>query len=181
MADLNADLNANLMIEDYIAAYPDFPIDGILFRDISPLLASHQAMTAAVEKFHDLLVDFKPDGFAGIESRGFLFSTLMANRFGCGSFMLRKPGKLPGDLVSEKYALEYGENELTMQANTPINGKRIVIIDDLLATGGTVKAAQSLIKSVGGYPVACAVVIHLASLGGQDVIDMPLVALTVYD
>ena len=168
-------------IEDYIAAYPDFPIEGILFRDISPLLASHDAMSKAMDKFYDQLAPFKPEGFAGIESRGFLFSTLMADRFGCGSFMLRKPGKLPGDLVRESYALEYGENELTMQANTPIKGKRIVLIDDLLATGGTVKAAKSLIQSVGGQTVACAVVIHLADLGGQDVIDMPLVALATYD
>ena len=168
-------------IADYIAAYPDFPIEGILFRDISPLLADHDAMAAAVEQFYGLLADYKPEGFAGIESRGFLFSTLMAQRFGCGSFMLRKPGKLPGALVTEKYALEYGHNELAMQANTPINGKRIVLIDDLLATGGTVKAAKSLIQSVGGIPVACAVVIHLAGLGGQDEIDMPLVALTAYD
>ena len=167
-------------IDDYIAAYPDFPIEGILFRDISPLLASHDAMTKAMDQFYDQLLPFKPDGFAGIESRGFLFSTLMADRFGCGSFMLRKPGKLPGDLVRESYALEYGKNELTMQANTPIKGKRIVLIDDLLATGGTVKAAKSLIESVGGEAVACAVVIHLADLGGQDVINMPLVALATY-
>ena len=167
-------------IEDYIAAYPDFPIEGILFRDISPLLASHDAMSKAMDQFYDQLAPFKPEGFAGIESRGFLFSTLMADRFGCGSFMLRKPGKLPGDLVRESYALEYGENELTMQANTPIKGKRIVLIDDLLATGGTVKAAKTLIQSVGGEAVACAVVIHLADLGGQDVINMPLVALATY-
>lgn len=170
----------DLNIDDYIATYPDFPIEGILFRDISPLLASHDAMTAAMDQFFEQLAPFKPDGFAGIESRGFLFSTLMANRFGCGSFMLRKPGKLPGELVRESYALEYGKNELTMQANTPIQGKRIVLIDDLLATGGTVKAAKSLIQSVGGEAVACAVVIHLADLGGQDVIDMPLVALATY-
>ena len=171
---------ADFNIDDYIAAYPDFPIEGILFRDISPLLASHEAMTKAMDQFYDQLLPIKPDGFAGIESRGFLFSTLMADRFGCGSFMLRKPGKLPGDLVRESYALEYGKNELTMQANTPIKGKRIVLIDDLLATGGTVKAAKSLIESVGGEAVACAVVIHLADLGGQDVIDMPLVALATY-
>ena len=171
---------ANFNIDDYIAAYPDFPIEGILFRDISPLLASHDAMTTAMDQFYDQLLPFQPDGFAGIESRGFLFSTMMADRFGCGSFMLRKPGKLPGKLVRETYALEYGQNELTMQANTPINGKRIVLIDDLLATGGTVKAAKSLIQSVGGEAVACAVVIHLADLGGQDVIDMPLVALATY-
>jgi len=168
-------------LDDYIAAYPDFPIEGILFRDISPLLASPDAMTEAVELFYEKLLPFQPEGFAGIESRGFLFSTLMAQRFGCGSFMLRKPGKLPGRLLSQSYALEYGKNELTMQADTPIAGKRIVLIDDLLATGGTVKAAKTLLESVGAEAVACAVVIHLEGLNGQDVIDMPLVALTAYD
>jgi adenine phosphoribosyltransferase len=168
-------------LDDYIAAYPDFPIEGILFRDISPLLASPEAMAAAVELFYEKLLPFQPEGFAGIESRGFLFSTLMAQRFECGSFMLRKPGKLPGRLLSQSYALEYGKNELTMQADTPIAGKRIVLIDDLLATGGTVKAAKTLLESVGAEAVACAVVIHLEGLGGQDVIDMPLVALTAYD
>jgi adenine phosphoribosyltransferase len=168
-------------LDDYIAAYPDFPIEGILFRDISPLLASPDAMAAAVELFYEKLLPFQPEGFAGIESRGFLFSTLMAQRFGCGSFMLRKPGKLPGRLLTQSYALEYGKNELTMQADTPIAGKRIVLIDDLLATGGTVKAAKTLLESVGAEAVACAVVIHLEDLNGQDVIDMPLVALTAYD
>jgi len=168
-------------MDDYIAAYPDFPIEGILFRDISPLLASPDAMNAAVDLFHEKLLPFEPEGFAGIESRGFLFSTLMAKRFGCGSFMLRKPGKLPGKLLTQSYALEYGKNELTMQADAPITGKRIVLIDDLLATGGTVKAAKALVESVGAKAVACAVVIHLKGLGGQDVIDMPLVTLTAYD
>lgn len=167
-------------IDDFIAAYPDFPKDGILFRDISPLLANAAAMSAAIEMFYEQIKPFNPDGFAGIESRGFLFSTLMAQRFGCGSYMLRKPGKLPGKLATESYALEYGENTLTIQENTPIQGKNIVIIDDLLATGGTVKAAKTLIERIGGNPVACAVVIHLLALGGEDEIDMPLVALTSY-
>ena len=171
---------AKFNIDDHIAAYPDFPEEGILFRDISPLLANPAAMAETVEMFYERLKVYEPEGFAGIESRGFLFSTLMANRFGCGSIMLRKPGKLPGKLRTESYALEYGQNTLAIQENAPINGKRIILIDDLLATGGTVKAAKSLIAGLGGNPVACAVVIHLDALGGQDVIDMPLVALTQY-
>ena len=96
-------------------------------------------------------------------------------------FHASKPGKLPGKLLTQSYALEYGKNELTMQADAPITGKRIVLIDDLLATGGTVKAAKALVESVGAKAVACAMVIHLKGLGGQDVIDMPLVTLTAYD
>ena len=170
----------DLNIDDYIATYPDFPIEGILFRDISPLLASHDAMTAAMDQFFEQLAPFKPDGFAGIESRGFLFSTLLAQRFGTGSYILRKPGKLPGDLIEETYALEYGTNTLTAQANLDLKNKKIVLVDDLLATGGTVKAASTLVKRLGGNPVALAAVIHLTDLPGADVIDLPLVSLVAY-
>lgn len=168
-------------INDHISAYPDFPIRGILFRDICPLLASADAMEQTIELFYEALKDFSPEGFAGIESRGFLFSTLLAKRFNTGSYILRKPGKLPGKLITEKYALEYGHNELTLQAETPIAGKRIVLVDDLLATGGTVKAARSLLTQAGAIPTALAVVIELSGLKGRDVVDMPVVALTSYE
>lgn len=167
-------------INDYIASYPDFPKEGILFRDIAPLLASPEAMETAISQFHDILKDFNPDGFIGIESRGFLFSTLLAQRFGTGSYILRKPGKLPGDLIEETYALEYGTNTLTAQANLDLKNKKIVLVDDLLATGGTVKAASTLVKRLGGNPVALAAVIHLTDLPGADVIDLPLVSLVAY-
>ena len=169
-----------IKIEDYIASYPDFPKEGILFRDIGPLLASYDAMTAAIDQFHEKLSPYKPDGFVGVESRGFLFSTLLAQRFGTGSYILRKPGKLPGELISESYALEYGENTLTAQASLDVKEKNIVLVDDLLATGGTAKAAASLITRLGGNPVALAAVIHLTDLPGKDVIDMPLVSLVDY-
>ena len=169
-----------IKIEDYIASYPDFPKEGILFRDIGPLLASYDAMKAAIDQFHEKLASYEPDGFVGVESRGFLFSTLLAQRFGTGSYILRKPGKLPGELISESYALEYGENTLTAQASLDVKEKNIVLVDDLLATGGTVKAAASLINRLGGNPVALAAVIHLTDLPGKDVIDMPLVSLVDY-
>ncbi len=171
---------SNIKIEDYIAAYPNFPKDGILFRDIGPLLASHDAMTTAIDQFYDALIPYAPDAFVGVESRGFLFSTLLAQRFGIGSYIVRKPGKLPGELISETYDLEYGTNTLTAQAHLDLSGKKIVLVDDLLATGGTVKAASSLIKRLGGTPVALAAVIHLTALPGADVIDMPLVKLAAY-
>ena len=170
----------DIKIEDYITSYPGFPKKGIIFRDIGPLLASHEGMTAAIEIFHDALVPYAPDGFIGVESRGFLFSTLLAQRFGTGSYILRKPGKLPGELIEESYDLEYGSNTLTAQKHLDIKGKNIVLVDDLLATGGTIKAAISLIKRLGGNPVALAVVIHLTDLPGGDVIDIPLVKLTEY-
>lgn len=168
-------------IDDYIAAYPDFPKKGILFRDICPLLASPEAMGFAMDCFYDALVEFEPEGFASIESRGFLFSTLLAERFNTGSYILRKAGKLPGKLLSEEYSLEYGDSALTIQADTPIKGKRIVLVDDLLATGGTVNAALKLLHRLGAKPVALAVVIELAGLGARAKIDLPIITLTSYD
>ena len=167
-------------IEDYIASYPDFPKKGILFRDMGPLLASPEAMSFAVEQFYNALAPLNPDGFVGIESRGFLFSTLLAQQFETGSYIVRKPGKLPGELIAETYDLEYGTNTLTAQKSLDVNGKRLVLVDDLLATGGTVKAASSLIKRLGGNPVALAAVIHLEALPGAEVIEMPLIKLVTY-
>lgn len=170
-----------ILIENYIADYADFPKEGILFRDIAPLLASPEAMSAVIESFHQALTLYEPDGFAGIESRGFLFSTLLAQRFNTGSYILRKKGKLPGKLIEETYELEYGTATLTAQANLDLKGKRIVLVDDLLATGGTVKAASTLIKRLEGIPVVLATVIHLTALSGADMIDIPVVSLVDYD
>lgn len=171
-----------LNIKDYINAYNDFPQKGILFRDLSPLLASADAMTYSVETFYEKLKPFEPDIIAGIESRGFLFSTLVANRFNIGSIMLRKPGKLPGDIITESYSLEYGQNTLAAQQNEHLKGKNIVILDDLLATGGTIVAAQNIIKKLGAKPVAVAVIIHLKALEGENKLqNMPLISLTSYE
>ena len=166
---------------DYIASYPDFPKAGILFRDISPLLASAEGMAQAIDRFTAQLSDFDIDLIAGIESRGFLFSTLLASRLNIGSLMVRKPGKLPGRLVRAGYDLEYGTAELTIQKDAPIEGRSVLIIDDLLATGGTMVAAKTLLESCGAIVPACAVVIELAALGGRAALDMPLITLKAYD
>ena len=165
----------------YIATYPDFPKPGILFRDISPLLASPDAMSLAMDTFVAALADTPIDMIAGIESRGFLFSTLLAARLGAGSIMVRKPGKLPGDLVKVNYDLEYGQSELTMQNDAPVAGRSVLLIDDLLATGGTVMAARQLVESTGGTVSAAAVVIELKALGGRAAVGVPVVALKSYD
>ena len=165
----------------YIAAYPDFPEPGILFRDISPLLASPDAMSLAMDAFAAALADTPIDVIAGIESRGFLFSTLLAARLGVGSMMIRKPGKLPGDLVKVSYDLEYGQSELTIQKDAPVAGRSVLVIDDLLATGGTVLAARQLIEFSGGTVSAAAVVIELTALGGRAAVGVPVVALKSYD
>ena len=166
---------------DYIASYPDFPKAGILFRDISPLLASAEGMAQAVDQFAAQLSGFEIDLIAGIESRGFLFSTLLASRLNIGSMMARKPGKLPGKLLRAGYALEYGTAELTIQQDAPIQGRSVLIIDDLLATGGTMVAAKTLLESCGAIVPACAVVIELAALGGRAALDVPVITLKAYD
>ena len=166
---------------DYIASYPDFPKAGILFRDISPLLASAKGMVQAIDQFAAQLSGFEIDLIAGIEARGFLFSTLLASRLNIGSMMVRKPGKLPGELICAGYDLEYGTTELTIQQDAPIQDRSVLIIDDLLATGGTMVATKTLLESCGAIVPACAVVIELVALGGRAALDKPLITLMAYD
>ena len=167
--------------DKYIASYRDFPKPGILFRDISPLLASPKGMNCAIDQLAAQVAGLELDLVAGIESRGFLFSTPLAARLGIGSMMIRKPGKLPGNLVHESYDLEYGSAELTIQADAPVAGRSVLLVDDLMATGGTMMAAKSLLRGCEAVVPACVVIIELAALGGRAVLDVPLLALKVYD
>ena len=167
--------------DKYIASYRDFPKPGILFRDISPLLASPKGMNCAIDQLAAQVAGLELDLVAGIESRGFLFSTPLAARLGIGSMMIRKPGKLPGNLVHESYDLEYGSAELTIQADAPVAGRSVLLVDDLMATGGTMMAAKSLLRGCKAVVPACVVIIELAALGGRAVLDVPLLALKVYD
>lgn len=165
----------------YICEYEDFPKSGILFRDISPLLASPVGMDAAIESFASQVSQFNVDMIGGIESRGFLFSTLLAARIGVGSIMIRKPGKLPGKLLKHEYALEYGEATLEIQKDTQVNGKSIILVDDLLATGGTIVAAKTLLEKCGAVVVACAVVVELKALNGRAAVGLPILSLQSYE
>ena len=158
-----------------------FPMPGILFRDISPLLASAKGMNCAVDQLAAQVAGLELDLVAGIESRGFLFSTPLAARLGIGSMMIRKPGKLPGNLVHKRYDLEYGTAELTIQADAPVAGRSVLLVDDLMATGGTMMAAKSLLRACDAVVPACAVIVELAALGGRAILDVPLIALKVYD
>ena len=167
--------------DKYITVYPDFPRPGILFRDISPLLASATGMNCAIEQLASQVAGLTPDLVAGIESRGFLFSTVLAARLGIGSMMIRKPGKLPGKLVEETYDLEYGSAALNIQADASVGGQSVLLIDDLLATGGTMVAAKSLLRGRGAVVPACVVIVELAALGGRALLDVPLIALQIYD
>jgi len=167
--------------DQWIGAYPDFPKPGILFRDISPLLASPVGMKLAKEKLCEVIVSWDVDLIAGIDARGFLFSTLIADQLGLGSLMIRKRGKLPGELIDQRYELEYGKTELAMQKSQDLREGRIVIVDDLLATGGTIKCAKDLIESQGARVVGCAFIVELLSLDGNKQINCPVFSLKKYD
>ncbi|QOV91507.1 adenine phosphoribosyltransferase [Humisphaera borealis] len=152
---------------------PDFPKPGIQFRDITPLLADPSGLALAVEllanpyrgKYIDLVV--------GAESRGFIFGTAVACCLSAGFGLVRKPGKLPYKKIAKTYDLEYGTDTLEMHADGVIEGQRVLIVDDLLATGGTMTACIDLVKSLGGEVVGVAVLIELLGLNGRDKLDVP--------
>ncbi len=168
-------------LKQHIRAIPDFPKPGILFYDISTLLRHAGAWQATVQKLSEILEPRRPDLLVGIESRGFLVAAPLALSLGCGFAMLRKKGKLPGATIPYSYDLEYGSDTVEIQADAITPGARIVVLDDLLATGGTMAAAITLARMVGGDVVAAASIIELAFLGGRSRVDAPFASLIRYD
>lgn len=168
-------------LKDHIREIPDFPKPGILFYDISTLLAHPGAWKYCVAQLTEAVAPLKPDLLLGIESRGFLVSAPLALQLGCGFSMVRKKGKLPGETVEYSYDLEYGSDTIEIQADAVKPGQKIVILDDLLATGGTMAAAIELVRKVGGEVPACACIIELTFLNGRDKIDADCHTLISYD
>ena len=154
-------------LEDYVISIPDFPKPGILFRDVTGVLASGEGFSLAVEEFCRRLerVDF--DLVIGMESRGFLFGAPVACRLGKGFVPVRKPGKLPRETIAESYDLEYGQATLEVHKDDIRPGQKIVIVDDLLATGGTAEAAAKLVERLGGTVGKMVFLIELVDLGGR--------------
>ncbi len=167
-------------LDNYISNTEDFPKKGILFKDISPLLLNHKAMTKVIDIFATNASNMNADLIAGIESRGFLFSTLLASRLGIGSLMIRKPGKLPGDIIEKNYSLEYGESKLSIQKSKDIINKRVIIVDDLIATGGSLACAESLINEARAKVIGCFVLIELLELHGSKLIDSNIFSIKKY-
>jgi adenine phosphoribosyltransferase len=160
---------------------PDFPLPGILFRDITPLLRNPGGLRSVVDAFAERYRDASVSAVAGVESRGFIFGAPLALALGVGFVPIRKVGKLPSETVKREYALEYGTNTLEMHADALAQGDRVLLVDDLLATGGTARAAVELIQAVGGSVVAAAFVIELAFLNGRDALQgTPVDALIAY-
>jgi adenine phosphoribosyltransferase len=168
-------------LKNHIRSIPDFPKPGILFYDISTLLAHPQAWHATIERMADRLRLYKPDVLAGIESRGFLLAAPLALALGTGFVMLRKQGKLPGTTVRHTYALEYGTDTIEIQQDAITKGTRVALVDDLLATGGTMAAAVTLLESVGGVVPAAACIIELTFLEGRKKLRVPVETLLQYD
>lgn len=167
-------------LKPFIRDVQDFPKPGILFRDISPLLADRDAWHATIKQLAELVRPYKPEMLAGIESRGFLVTAPLALELGCGFMMVRKRGKLPGGTIPHTYSLEYGTDTIEIQDNAVQKGQRVVILDDVLATGGTLAAAVSLLRKAGGDVRAAACIIELTFLDGRKRVDLPFEALVQY-
>jgi adenine phosphoribosyltransferase len=168
-------------LKEHIRSIPDFPKPGILFYDISTLLAHPPAWRATVTQLADALRPHQPDLLVGIESRGFLVAAPVAYALGCGFAMIRKQGKLPGKTVRFTYDLEYGSDTIEMQQDAIAPGQRVGVLDDLLATGGTMQAAIDLVRRQGGIVAAAACIIELSFLQGRNRIDVPLATMVAYD
>lgn len=157
-----------LDLRNYIRDIPDFPKPGILFRDITPLLASHEAFTAAIDRMAAHYAGAPIDLVVAAEARGFIFAAPLALRLGAGFVPIRKPGKLPFDTHAFHYELEYGTDTLEMHIDGVASGQQVLVVDDLLATGGTVEACCKLLEGCGAHVVGCAFLIELAGLGGAQ-------------
>ncbi len=165
----------------HIRQIPDFPKPGILFYDISTLLAHPGAWAATVDRLAEIVAPLRPDKLLGIESRGFLVAAPLALRLGVGFVMVRKRGKLPGATVRHEYALEYGTDVIEVQADALAAGDRVVILDDLLATGGTLAAAVALARGQGAEVAGAACIVELTFLDARRRLDVPFESLVAYD
>ena len=168
-------------IKNHIRGIPDFPKPGILFYDISTLLANADAWQFAINELAKEVAPLKPDLLAGIESRGFLLAAPLALELGLGFTMVRKQGKLPGPCIKYEYQLEYGTDILEIQEDAVKPGEKIVLLDDLLATGGTMLAATELLRKVGANVIGSACIIELNFLNGRKKLDIPCSTLVDYD
>ena len=172
----------SLNLESYIRSIPDFPKPGILYRDITPLLASPEAFRVTIEQLAHRVNDLEVDVVAAAEARGFIFATPLALKINAGFVPVRKPGKLPFDTHAFRYQLEYGTDTLEIHIDGVEPGQRVLLVDDLLATGGTMEACCHLIERAGAKVVGCAFVVELTALGGRNRISPhDTISLITYD
>ncbi len=161
---------------------PDFPIKGVMFRDITTLIKDKDTFKYVVDQLYERYKDMKIDQVIGIESRGFIFGGALAHRLCCGFVPARKLGKLPAQTIEESYELEYGRTSLQLHTDAVKKGERVIILDDLLATGGTLRATAKMVERLGGSIVEIAVIIELSFLNGRDKLrNYNLYSMVVYD
>jgi len=171
-------------IQDYIRTIPDFPHKGILFRDVTTLFGSAEGLRLAIAETVAALKDLKIDKVAGLEARGFIMGGAVAQSLGVGFVPIRKMGKLPGETIQQEYSLEYGTATLELHKDAIEPGDKILLLDDLIATGGTAEAGIKLIKALGGEVVQSTFIIDLPALGGADKIKalgVPVHVLCAFD
>ena len=168
-------------LKKYIETHLDFPKPGILFYDISSLMVNAKIWQETINQFSTLVKKYNPEVLAGIESRGFIFASTIGYKLGCNVVMIRKKGKLPGKTISHKYQLEYGEDCLEIQKRDALKNKKTVLIDDLLATGGTAEAAIKLLEKIEVNISAFACLIELTNLKGRNKITVKTDSLLSFD
>ncbi|WP_438987442.1 adenine phosphoribosyltransferase [Marivivens donghaensis] len=169
-------------VKDYIRTIPDFPHEGIMFRDVTTLFSDPRGLRLAIDQLLEPYVGQKIDKVIGLEARGFILGGAVAHQLGVGFVPVRKKGKLPGKTLSQDYKLEYGEATVEIHEDALDAGERVLIVDDLLATGGTAVAGIKLVEQLGAQVVSCAFVVDLPELGGRKVLtDMGLDVHTICD
>ncbi len=169
-------------IKKNIRTIPDWPIKGVMFRDITTLLQNPDALKHTCDLFYNRYKDMDIDKIVGIDARGFIFGAILAYQLGVGFIPVRKKGKLPPETISCEYSLEYGSNIVEIEKDSIKKGEKIVIIDDLIATGGTIAAAIKLVKQLGGEILECGFVIELPDLKGRKLIkDYKIFALSEFE
>ncbi|MDR3618082.1 MAG: adenine phosphoribosyltransferase [Paludisphaera borealis] len=159
--------SASIDVRDWIRDIPDFPKPGVLFKDITPLLSNPDAFRTSIDQLEEQFRGRGVDVIAAAEARGFIFGAPLAVRMNAGFVPIRKPGKLPYATIAQEYALEYGNDRLEIHSDALAPGHRVLLIDDVLATGGTMRACRDLVHSSGAELVACAFIIELSFLGGR--------------
>lgn len=155
-------------LKEKIRTVPHWPIEGVMFRDITTLMQDAEAFKTACDEFYDRYKDMEINKVVGIDARGFIFGAVLAYKLGVGFVPVRKKGKLPYDTISEEYTLEYGTNCVEMHRDAIVLGERVLIVDDLIATGGTIAAAVKLVEKLGGDVVECVFLVELPELNGRE-------------
>lgn len=169
-------------IKEKIRTVPDYPIKGVMFRDITPIMQDPEAFKVVCDTFYSRYKDMEIDKVVGIDARGFIFGAVLAYQLNVGFIPVRKKGKLPHKTISEGYVLEYGENIMEIHEDAIEKGENVLIVDDLMATGGTISATTNLVDMLGGKIVECAFIIELPDLKGREKIkDYKVFAITEFE